>query len=91
MSVFVSCQYGKHCQSVFPNSLNKVKFPLEIIHTNIWGLTLVISYKGYHYYVYFIDECINYIWIFPLKSKSELFAIFTQFQNLVERQFDQKK
>src|SRR6185312_1310223 len=38
----------------------------------------------------FIDDYSKYVWIYLIKHKSEVFQKFNEFQNLVERLFNQK-
>jgi histone deacetylase 1/2 len=38
--------------------------------------------------VSFIDDFSKYTWIYLIKHKSDVFQVFKNFQNLVERKFD---
>jgi hypothetical protein len=40
--------------------------------------------------VSFIDDHSKYTWIYLLHQKSDVFAVFHDFQALVERKFDKK-
>jgi histone deacetylase 1/2 len=40
--------------------------------------------------VSFIDDHSKYTWIYLLRQKSDVFAVFHEFQDLVERKFDKK-
>jgi len=42
------------------------------------------------YYVSFIDDYSKFTWVYLLRHKSEVFQIFKEFQQLVERQFNCK-
>jgi histone deacetylase 1/2 len=42
------------------------------------------------YYVSFIDEFSKYTWVYLIKQKSDVFQVFKNFQNLVERKFGRK-
>jgi histone deacetylase 1/2 len=44
----------------------------------------------YEYYVSFIDDFSKFSWIYLLKKKSDVFQVFHNFQQLVERQFGRK-
>ena len=83
-----ACQIGKMHQLHFPASDIKTKFPLEILHTNLWGPAPVISSQGYIYYISFVDDFIRFTWIFPLKTKSETLSVFKIFKNQIEKQLD---
>lgn len=30
--------------------------PLELLHTNVWGLVLLFSVNGFRYYIIFVDD-----------------------------------
>jgi histone deacetylase 1/2 len=49
-----------------------------------------MSVGKYEYYVSFIDDFSKFSWIYLLKKKSDVFQVFHNFQQLVERQFDRK-
>ena len=50
------CQLGKHTRVSFPKRLeSQTKFPFELVHTNVWGLSLTTSTLGFGYFVTFID------------------------------------
>ena len=43
---------------------------LELVHTDVWGPSLVSSLAGTLYYVTFIDDSIRKLWVYFLKKKS---------------------
>ena len=63
---------------------------LEIIHSDLWGPSPVISRTGNRYYVIFVDDFTRYTWLYPLKLKSDVLQSFIDFQHHVERQFNLK-
>ena len=43
------CELGKHqCASCYPNN-NKSTVPFSLIHSNVWGASHVISFKGHRW------------------------------------------
>lgn len=44
------------------------------------------SINGYSYYVIFVDLFSCYVWLYPIKLKSEVSNIFPVFKSLVENQ-----
>jgi histone deacetylase 1/2 len=64
--------------------------PLEIIFTDIWGPASVESIDQNKYFVIFVDHFTKYIWLYPIKYKSDVFTIFPTFKNLVENYFKTK-
>ena len=64
--------------------------PLELVHSDLWGPSPVLSHLGHKYYVIFIDDFTQYTWLYPLKLKSDVLDIFINFHQRVERQFNLK-
>ncbi|KAI4345931.1 hypothetical protein L6164_013016 [Bauhinia variegata] len=50
----------------------------------------VISFDGYRYYVIFVDHYTKYVWLYPLRKKSETATVFICFKALVENFFQNK-
>jgi hypothetical protein len=88
-SVCDSCQRAKSHQLPCSISHNISKAPLDLIHSDIWGPTPT-SVGRYSYYVSFIDDYSRCTWLYLLKKKSDIYQIFHNFQNLVERKFNKK-
>lgn len=65
-------------------------FLLELIFSDVWGPSPVLSTSGNKYYVSFVDHYSRYVWLFPISNKSDVLSIFCAFQNMVERMFDRK-
>jgi histone deacetylase 1/2 len=63
--------------------------PLDLIFSDVWGPTPT-SIGRHTYYVSFIDDYSKYTWIYLIKKKSDVFQVFYDFQNLVERKFNRK-
>ena len=60
----------------------------ELIYTDLWGPSPVLSNTGYSYYVTFVDAHTQFTWLYLLKSKSETLDLFKQFHTLVKTQFN---
>lgn len=88
-SVCDSCQRAKSHQLPYSKSQNISTIPLALIHSDVWGLAPT-SVGRYNYYVNFIDDYSKYTWIYLLRQKSDVFAVFRDFQQLVERKFSRK-
>ena len=58
--------------------------PLQIIHSDLWGPSPVLSRNGYSYYVAFVDQFSRYTWIYLLKHKNDVLAAFKQFKAVAE-------
>ena len=89
-SICHACQLQKSHRLPFYLSHSRSQFPLDLIFTDVWGLSPHISNNDNRYYVCFIDDYSKFIWPFPLCAKSYVFNIFMKFQAFVERYFDRK-
>jgi len=69
---------GRQCRVAFSTSQHKTKGLLDLIHTDMWGPSLVASIGGIRYYVTFIDDFSRKIWVYFLKQKSKVFQKFKE-------------
>lgn len=60
---------------------------LYLVYIDIWGPTPILSVNGYRYFVIFVDDYSRYTWFFPMRFKSDIYAIFYHFRALVKRSF----
>jgi hypothetical protein len=77
-SVCNACQLAKSHQVPYNTSIHCTTMPLEIIHSNVWGLT-PISVGGYKYYISFIDDFTKLTLIYLMVDRTEAQCIFLQF------------
>ncbi|KAJ9559993.1 LOW QUALITY PROTEIN: hypothetical protein OSB04_005153 [Centaurea solstitialis] len=82
-----SCQIGKHTKLPFFDSNTVVSHAFDIIHSDVWT-SPIPSVSGLRYYVIFLDHFTHYLWVFPLKQKSEVFSKFQEFFYHVKTQFN---
>ena len=69
MSFCEPCVFGKHHRAPFPKkSDRKTTRPLELIHTDVCGKVSTASFSGCYYFLTFIDDFSNYVWLYVLKS-----------------------
>jgi hypothetical protein len=88
-SVCDPCQQAKSHQLPCSRSSSISTFPLELIHSDVWG-PAPTSVGRHTYYVSFVDGFSKHTWIYFLKKKSDVFQVFHNFQNFVERKFSRK-
>jgi hypothetical protein len=50
------CVQIKHHRNNYPDSLNKSFSIFDIIHTNVWGLSSLVSKSGCRWYFLFMDD-----------------------------------
>lgn len=58
------------------------------IHIDLLGLTSMNYVHGYQFYASVVDDFSRYIWLVPLKRKSDFFRAFYMFHKYVHTQFE---
>ena len=89
-SASISCSVCKLAKSKtlpFPSGAHRASTCFEMIHSDVWGISPVVSHAHYKYFVTFIDDYSRFTWIYFLKYKSEVFSMFKKFLMYVENQF----
>jgi hypothetical protein len=84
VSVCDACACAKAHQLPYSVSSRSSSTPLELIYSDVWGLT-IDSFGRKNYYVSFIDDYSKFTWIYLLHHKSEASKYFVEFQKLIER------
>ena len=74
-----ACLSSKSHHLPYSKSHHETTKPLDIIHSYLWGPSPDVSYTGNRYYVIFVDDFTKYIWLYPLKLKSDVFQVFVDF------------
>jgi len=54
----------------------------------MYGPAPIRSLDGYLYYLIFVDHFSKYIWLYPLKNKSDVSIVFPKFKSVVEKYFN---
>jgi hypothetical protein len=81
--VFKGCALGKNVKGSFLSSDSRSK-GLDLIHSDVCGPMIVSSLNRYLYYVLFIDDHSQKMWIYLLTTKDGVLAIFQEFKAQVE-------
>ena len=71
----VSCQLGKQPALPFNSNESISTDIFDLIHSDVWGPSLVSSIGGFRYFVIFVDDYSRYSWIFHMKHRSELVQV----------------
>lgn len=82
--VCVPCADGKQHRTPFQEGTRKTSRVLELVHSDVCGKMGSKSLSGAEYFVTLIDDFSNYTWIYVLKKKSDVFAVFRRWKALVE-------
>jgi hypothetical protein len=81
------CKLGKSKTLSFPSYGSRATKCFEIVHSDIWGISPVVSHVRYKYFVTFIDDFNWYTWVYFLQAKSEVLSVFQNFVAYIENQF----
>jgi len=57
------------------------------VHSDVWGISPVISHARYKYFVTFIDDFSRYTWVYFLRAKFEVQFVFQNFVACIENHF----
>jgi len=79
-----TCKLGKRKTLPFPIFGSRANTCFEIIHSDVWGIALVISHPQYKYFVTFIDDYSLCTWIYFLRTIAEVFTAFQTFLAYIE-------
>lgn len=72
------------CNSCYSNKMHRLPFsenslqsqgPLQIIYSDLWGPSPVLSIDNNRYYALFVDQFTKYMWLFTIKSKKKKFLM----------------
>ena len=78
------CCIAKSHRLPYTPSTAQHSSPLELIHSDLWGPSPIVSRNGFSYYVTFIDHYSRFTWLNLLKSKGEVLNVFKAFKAMVE-------
>jgi transposase InsO family protein len=81
------CKLGKSKTLLLSSHGSRTEKCFDIVHSDVWGISPIISHAQYKYFVTFIDDFSQYTWVYILWSKSEVLSIFQTFVAYVETQF----
>ncbi|MCO5578437.1 hypothetical protein L7F22_032279 [Adiantum nelumboides] len=63
---------------------------LQLVHSDVCGPMRTPSVGNSLYFVTFIDDFSRFFWVYPLKAKSNVYAIFQHYVSMVENETDCK-
>lgn len=59
---------GKFAKLPFASVEHSTKAPFEIIHSDVWGPSPILSNLGFKYFMHFVDDFNHFTWIFFLSK-----------------------
>ncbi|GAU28846.1 hypothetical protein TSUD_21830 [Trifolium subterraneum] len=85
-----ACCLGKSHRLHAPLSNTVYTKPFELVVCDLWGPAPIKSSSGFTYFLTCVDAFSRFVWVYPLKRKSDTLTKFIEFKNMVELQFDCK-
>ena len=84
IGVCEACIGGKQCKNSFKPSETATSMPLELVHSDVCGKMGQKSIGGAEYFLTLLDDKTHYAWVYPLKTKDQVFERFKEWQAEVE-------
>lgn len=60
--------------------------PFDLIHSNVYGPSPVLTIGGSRYYISFVDDYTRYYWVYLMKNHYEFFDIYLIFWTMIKTQ-----
>lgn len=86
----VVCAEGKLSRKPFNETGTRAIKLLQVIHTDVCGPMTVRSFGNFRYFVTFIDDYSRKVFVYPMKTKGEVFSKFLEFKARVENETEAK-
>lgn len=84
VGVCEACIGGKQCKNSFKSSETATSVPLELVHSDVCRKMGAKSKGGAEYFLTLLDDKTHYTWVYPLKTKDQVFERFKEWQAEVE-------
>ena len=85
-----ACIGGKQLKNSFKPSETETSMPLELVHSDVCGKMGQKSLGGAEYFLTLLDDKTHYTWVYPLKTKDQVFDRFKEWQAEVENLTDRR-
>jgi transposase InsO family protein len=80
------CKLANFSALPFSKSVSISFAPFDLVHSDVWGPSPVLTKGGSRYYVSFIDDYTRYCWVYLMKNRFEFFDIYLMFRAMVKTQ-----
>ncbi|KAL4376695.1 hypothetical protein GQ457_02G014510 [Hibiscus cannabinus] len=84
------CRLAKHKRLPFPISVSVSVSNFDVVHMDIWGPFPIKSLYGHSYFLTIVDDKSRFVWVYPMRFKSDARTLIVDFYNLIETQFSTK-
>ncbi|KAK9179751.1 hypothetical protein WN943_028956 [Citrus x changshan-huyou] len=84
------CVLRKSSRTRFKTAVHNTKGTLDYIHSDLWGPAQIESLGGACYFLSMINDFSRMVWVYPLRSKDQVFDRFKAWKTLIETQTNRK-
>ena len=81
------CFRAKQTRNIFPISNNTSSELFHLVHCDLWGSYTKSIFTGTHYFLTLVDDCSHSVWVYLLKTKTEVKSYYLHLFALVKTQF----
>lgn len=64
-----ACTMKKMSKLSLPSVVHNSQAPLKLVFSDVWGSSPILSNLVFHYFVFFVDDFVRYIWIYFIKIR----------------------
>ncbi|PKU84061.1 Retrovirus-related Pol polyprotein from transposon TNT 1-94 [Dendrobium catenatum] len=82
----ITCIQCKCHKLPFELSRSRTKFPLALLHADVWGPAPVPSPQGIRYFLILVDDYSRYTWLFTLTQQTSVYNVLKHFIIFIENQ-----
>ena len=80
------CLFGKHHRVFFSKTSKLKAYILDMVYSDVCGPIVLETLGGSRYFVMFIDDTSQKVWVYFLKRKDLVSQYFKRFHAIVERE-----
>ena len=84
------CLGGRHYRTRFEARTSQTKELLELVHSDVCGKMNQKSIGGAEYLLTFTDDKSHYSWVYPLRTKDQVFDGFLEWKTMVKNSSGKK-
>ncbi|CAL5429371.1 unnamed protein product [Camellia sinensis] len=81
------CKLAKMSALPFNKSSSISSSPFQLVHTDVWGPSPIVTKGGSQYYVAFVDDYSRFTWVYLMTRKSDFYKIYSNFHSMIRTQF----
>lgn len=82
---YSACCLGKFSHLTLNHISHCTTCPLEVIYSDVWGPSPIISNLGFRYYLIIVYDFCQFTRIYFIRNKSDVFSTYINFKEFVEK------